>query len=144
LSDYFKSVLLEGTAVHIRLNFWDASLPEDQNKMKYSWYQETDVFLLCFDVGDPNSLTAIQEEHILDIRQICPGAPFFLVGLKSDLRGGEHDRVSKESALKVAEELGAVEYHECSALTQQGIQELFQRVAEFGYKKQLQPPQEKQ
>jgi GTPase SAR1 family protein len=63
-----------------------------------------------------------------------PGTPWILVGLKSDLRDSEQAKVSKEEALKFAQEHQAVEYHECSTLTQQGLKNVFERAIILGLK----------
>ena len=54
----------------------------------------------------------------------------FTVGTKSDLRndssaGSEVEYTTKEDAMKMVEEVGAVKYMECSALTQEGVKEVF-------------------
>ena len=57
--------------------------------------------------------------------------PFILVGTKSDLREDPKNShlavVSKEDGRVLAEELGAYEHMECSALTQDGLKEVFDR-----------------
>jgi hypothetical protein len=57
-----------------------------------------------------------------------------LVGTKCDLRDGIQDKISNTAALAFAEKHGAAEYHECSALTQEGISTIFDRAAILGVK----------
>ncbi|XP_065920192.1 ras-related C3 botulinum toxin substrate 1-like [Dysidea avara] len=50
-------------------------------------YPETDVFLMCFSLVDPNSYENIKELWHPEIRHFCPNStPLVLVGTKLDLR----------------------------------------------------------
>ena len=98
-------------------------------------YPQTDVFLVCFSTVFPSSLVNIQKQWISEIRKYCPTTPFLLVGTKIDLRNSpeEIERLAKkkerpisyEEGLKVAKQLKAVKYVECSSLNQQGIRDVF-------------------
>ena len=66
-----------------------------------------------------------------EIKHHCSAAPFILVGTKCDLRN-DPEIASKVSQIlttadgeKLAKEVGAVQYKECSALTQDGLKEVF-------------------
>jgi cell division control protein 42 len=70
-------------------------------------------------------------QWVPEINYHCPKAPFLLVGTKEDLRDDAstieklatvgQKPISVKAAEKLARELGAVKYLECSALTQVGI-----------------------
>jgi hypothetical protein len=70
-----------------------------------------------------------------EISHHCPGVPFVLVGNKIDLRDDREtiqrlsDRglrpISTEQGEELARRIGAVRYVECSALTQQGLKNVF-------------------
>jgi len=70
-----------------------------------------------------------------EITHHCPKTPFLLVGTQIDLRddAGTIEKLSKvkqkpitvEAAEKLARELRAVKYVECSALTQKGLKNVF-------------------
>ena len=63
-----------------------------------------------------------------EITHHCRGTPFLLAGLKIDLRDDQDTRdelarnrqkpITYEQGVRLANELGAVKYVECSALTQ--------------------------
>jgi small GTP-binding protein len=118
----------------INLSLWDTAGGEDYHRLRPLSYPQTDVFLLCFDVTKPQSLEGLRDEFAPEIKHHCPGTPWILVGLKSDLRDGIQDKVSKIDALKFAEDYGAAEYHECSALTQGGLKNVFDRAIAVGLK----------
>ena len=70
-----------------------------------------------------------------EITHHCPKTPFLLVGTQVDLRddAGTIEKLSKnkqkptasEGGEKLARELRAVKYVECSALTQKGLKNVF-------------------
>lgn len=69
----------------------------------------------------------------------CPGVPFLIVGTQVDLRDDPQimeklQREKKEPVApgkgeRLARELGAVKYVECSALTQKGVKNVFDDVS---------------
>ena len=74
-------------------------------------------------------------QWVPEIMHHCPKTPFLLVGTMIDLRddAATIEKLSKvkqkpitiEAAEKLGQELGAVKYIECSALTQKGLQDVF-------------------
>lgn len=78
----------------------------------------------------------VTNKWLPDIAHHCPGTPYLLVGTKVDLRD---DRYTLEMLAKknkqvvtfkdgeeLARHLKAVKYMECSALTQIGVQDVFE------------------
>mmetsp|Transcript_28421 Transcript_28421/g.45715 ORF Transcript_28421/g.45715 Transcript_28421/m.45715 type:complete len:104 (+) Transcript_28421:446-757(+) len=71
-----------------------------------------------------------------EIRRHRPGVPIILVGLKSDLRksqvhkkdyeDGRPSIVSCEQGEEMAKNIGATKYMECSALTRDGLEDVFE------------------
>lgn len=70
-----------------------------------------------------------------EIRQHCPRAPILLVGTQADLRQDvkvliqlaqyKEQPVDPQEACVCAEEVQAISYMECSALTQKNLKEVF-------------------
>jgi len=126
----------------------DTAGQEEYSRLRALSYPETDVFLLCFSVVSPASFDNIKTKWYPEIRYMssrkttqylllllshhCPGAKCILVGTKIDLR---EDKATMESlkgeklpscemGKKVAEDIHAETYLECSALTQEGLKKV--------------------
>ena len=49
-------------------------------------YPNTDVFLVCFSIINPDSYDNVREKWVPEIQKHCGQAPFLLVGTQMDLR----------------------------------------------------------
>merc|ERR1712142_1002973 len=98
-------------------------------------YPQTDVFLVCFSVIANSSFENVKTKWVPEIQHHAPNVPILLVGTKSDLRKDENtikqlnsrqqSMVAVDSAQRMAKEIGAVNFLECSALTQEGLKQVF-------------------
>lgn len=112
------------------LGLFDTAGQEDYDRLRPLSYPQTDVFLVCFSVVSRASFENVKEKWFPEVRHHCPGVPCLIVGTQVDLRDDPAARarldkqkakpVSFEDGERLARELGAVKYVECSALTQKG------------------------
>ena len=117
------------------LGLFDTAGQEDYDRLRPLSYPQTDVFLVCFSVTSPASFENVQEKWVPEVRHHCPGVPCLIVGTQVDLRddpavieklGKQKQRpVTSEHGERLAREVGAVKYVECSALTQRGLKNVF-------------------
>ena len=94
---------------------------------------------MCFSIDNPDSLDNVTEKWLPEVNHFCPTVPILLVGTKKDLRNDPdvHEElskrklkpVSKEDARLVAERTKCYTYIECSALTREGVREVFDTAA---------------
>lgn len=80
----------------------------------------------------------MREKWFPEVHHHCPGVPCLIVGTQTDLRDDPAVReklskqkmqpVRKEDGDRMAKELGAVKYVECSALTQYKLKDVFDEV----------------
>uniref|UniRef100_A0A1I7T986 Ras-related C3 botulinum toxin substrate 1 n=1 Tax=Caenorhabditis tropicalis TaxID=1561998 RepID=A0A1I7T986_9PELO len=132
--NYSAQMNLDGNIVNLGL--WDTAGQEDYDRLRPLSYPQTDVFILCFSVVSPVSFDNVATKWIPEIRQHCPDAPVILVGTKLDLRDEPEPMrqlqaegkspISKAQGLKMAQKIKAIKYLECSALTQQGLTQVFE------------------
>ncbi|KAE8863728.1 hypothetical protein PTNB73_06935 [Pyrenophora teres f. teres] len=117
------------------LGLFDTAGQEDYDRLRPLSYPQTDVFLVCFSVTSPASFENVREKWFPEVHHHCPGVPCLIVGTQVDLREDTavKDKLSKqrmapvkkEDGERMARELGAVKYVECSALTQYKLKDVF-------------------
>ncbi|ODQ67445.1 beta-1,3-glucan synthase regulatory subunit [Nadsonia fulvescens var. elongata DSM 6958] len=135
--NYVSDVNIDGRRIELAL--WDTAGQEDYDRLRPLSYPDSNVILICFAIDSPDSLDNVQEKWVSEVMHFCQGTPFILVGCKVDLRDDpktieELSRTSQrpvtfEEGKAVAQKVGATEYLECSARTQQGVREVFESAA---------------
>lgn len=107
------------------LHLLDTAGQEDYDKLRPLSYANASVFLVCFSVASRTSFENIRDKWYPELRRYSPGVPFILVGTQSDKRSSSGSFVSTSEATKLSKELGAITYAECSALTREGLRDIF-------------------
>lgn len=132
--NYMATVMVDSEPINLSL--FDTAGQEDYDRLRPLSYPQTDIFIIIYSIISPSSFSNIKQKWYPEITHHCPGVPYILVANKCDYRDDEYflkeikDRkgiepVTMEQGKKLAKEIGAVAYVECSALTQCGISELF-------------------
>jgi len=131
--NYSANVMVDGKPINLGL--WDTAGQEDYDRLRPLSYPQTDVFLVCFSVISTSSYENVKTKWVPEIQHHAPGVPILLVGTKSDLRKDEATKkqltqrnqamVTLDKANEMAKAVGAVKYLECSALTQEGLKQVF-------------------
>lgn len=121
--NYSANVMVDSRPINLGL--WDTAGQEDYDRLRPLSYPQTDVFLICFAVNNPTSFRNIKGKWIDEIRSHAPKTPFILVGTKADTRSSADSSVSKAEALALCDELKGYKYMECSAMTQDGLKQVF-------------------
>jgi len=131
--NYSANVMVDGRPVNLGL--WDTAGQEDYDRLRPLSYPQTDVFLVAFSIISPHSFDNVKSKWWPEIQHHAPGVPIILVGTKSDLRNDQSmvqqlsakgmSIVTSEEAASRSDEIGAVKYLECSALTQEGLKNVF-------------------
>ncbi|OBA22565.1 ras-domain-containing protein [Metschnikowia bicuspidata var. bicuspidata NRRL YB-4993] len=132
--NYSASVMIDGEP--IKLGLWDTAGQLEYDRLRPLLYPQTEIFICCFSVVNPLSFQNVKQKWIPEIMHHSPrDILVLLVGTKTDLRDephildelqGKHQTpVLFQQGQKLAKEVGAVRYMECSSTTQTGVQELF-------------------
>lgn len=103
--------------------------------LRHLCYKNADVFLLCYSVVRPCSFRNLKDKWVPEIRHRCPDSHLVLVGTQLDLKedvqvliqlaDNQQRPVDAEEGRRFAQELGAVSFTECSALTQKNLKDVF-------------------
>lgn len=148
--NYSAAVMVDG--VPLTLSLWDTAGQEDYDRLRPLSYPQTDVFLVCFSLINPDSLRNVIIKWLPELRLNAPDAKIVLVGTKQDLhqsrRGSRiaealkasgHAMVNEADALALAHKIGA-KYVACSALTQRGLKHVFDEAVRAVIAKPPPPP----
>ncbi|KAI3573237.1 P-loop containing nucleoside triphosphate hydrolase protein [Fusarium oxysporum f. sp. albedinis] len=129
--NYITNCIVDGQAVEFAL--WDTAGLEDYARLRPLAYSNANIILIGFSVEDLCSLNNVKCK---EATRLCPGVPVVLVGLKKDLREdptttrkiGENSLrfVTEHEGEIVAYEIGAKMYLECSSLSGEGVDTVFE------------------
>ncbi|KAK9456967.1 P-loop containing nucleoside triphosphate hydrolase protein [Dipodascopsis uninucleata] len=131
---YVTDCRVDGKSVQLAL--WDTAGQEEYERLRPLSYAKAHVILVGFAVDTLDSLDNVSSKWIIEINELCPNTPIILVGLKKDLRNDpdfvermrrrNQQFVSPSEAELVARQVGARKYIECSALTGEGVDNVFE------------------
>lgn len=123
--NHIAPMVIDGMTINLEL--WDTAGQEGYARIRPLAYNTADVFLICFDITNKTSLDNVKKEWAPELRGHCKDVPIILVGAKVDLRKDKSKPSTDQKAGEnMVAEIKAVKYLECSALTQEGLTELFE------------------
>lgn len=120
----------------VQLALWDTAGQEEYERLRPLSYSKAHVILIGFSINSPDSLENVASKWIEEVNRLCPGIPVILVGLKKDLRNSETETedmrnkgisfVDPKQGETMAQQIGAKRYIECSALTGENVDQVFE------------------
>eukprot|EP01129_Flabellula_baltica_P013675 TRINITY_DN639_c0_g1_i1.p1 TRINITY_DN639_c0_g1~~TRINITY_DN639_c0_g1_i1.p1 ORF type:complete len:692 (-),score=158.54 TRINITY_DN639_c0_g1_i1:21-2096(-) len=132
--NYSANIIVDGKPINLGL--WDTAGQEDYDRLRPLSYPQTDVFLCCYSVTNRASFENIRHKWVPELDYHCPEVPKIVLGLKSDLKNNPstierfealgQQPLTTEDGIRLANEVGAYCAMECSALTGDNINEVFQ------------------
>jgi small GTP-binding protein len=120
----FKTTNIPYGGRTIKLNIWDTAGQERFRTITTSYYRGSHAVILAFDLTDNSPFPSL-DDWIGQIRHIIPNSKIFLVGTKADMQHAIDRHVIEE----YAEDKGVI-YTETSAMTGQGIDDLFRLIVQ--------------
>ena len=130
--NFAVSIMVDDRPVYLGL--YDTAGQEDYDRLRPLSYGNTDVFLVCFSLVSQDSYDNVKSKWAPEVRHYCGNVPIVLVGTKLDLREDKEATQNLEGratitypqGLALASDIGALKYLECSALTTQGLKDVFE------------------
>uniref|UniRef100_A0A336L1H2 CSON002872 protein n=1 Tax=Culicoides sonorensis TaxID=179676 RepID=A0A336L1H2_CULSO len=119
----------------INLLLYDIAGNEIYEIIRPQLYEDAKICLMCFSVVNPESFENIKYCWYPEIKECIPDISIILVGTKMDLRFDERvvkklqddnlSPITHSQGLELSRQLKCAKYIECSAVTQDGVDELF-------------------
>ncbi|KAG5421511.1 rho2 [Candida metapsilosis] len=125
--NYVTDCRIDGKAVQLAL--WDTAGQEEYERLRPLSYNNSHVVLIAFALDTPNSFENTRSKWVQEVKKYCPNTPYILCGLKKDLRSNTKDRrrfVQVDMGEDMARIIGAKTYLESSALTGEGVDDIFE------------------
>ncbi|KAH6604882.1 hypothetical protein Trco_006589 [Trichoderma cornu-damae] len=116
-----------------RFEFYDTSCPENWRLL------DPDVIVICYDISQRLSLINMKRYWINEVKQSfarMDSLPVVVLGLKRDLRSEEDPNgiIYPQDAYRMAQEMRADRYVECSAVTGELIGPAFEDICKTAVK----------
>lgn len=110
----------------VKLEIWDTAGQESYKPLAPIFFQNSSIAVLVFDVTEPKTIDSLgyYNDILKEYEQDCFIA---VVGNKIDLE--DERKISYEEGKAYAEKIGSNFYMETSALTGEGVSELFSALA---------------
>ena len=117
----------DGTTVSLQI--WDTAGQERYHSVSKLFFRDSGIAFICFESGDEQS-TAEVPNWIKRVKEESPHCLFFFVLTKSDLHTSEEmEKLEKDAQTRFAE-YNPKKIYVTSALSRDGVQELFNDAAE--------------
>ncbi|KAJ8271711.1 hypothetical protein COCON_G00105700 [Conger conger] len=134
--DCYKPTVYENTGVEvfmdgiqISLGLWDTAGNDTFRGIRPMSYQQADVVLLCYSVANHTSFANVRHKWINEIRGHLPQVPVLVVATQTDQREMGSSRahcLSSSEGKRLAQDIRAKGYLECSAISNRGVQQVFE------------------
>ena len=132
--------VISSKGIPLLLDLWDTALGCMGDGLGISSscqppYSQSDVFILCYQVCDPvrKRFNELKDYWFPVLNSYYPGVPVVLTATKIDLRVNTGSVLTREEGEKLAGEHNA-SYIEISSLRNLGLESLFVKVADVGYR----------
>ncbi|KAJ8281311.1 hypothetical protein GJAV_G00066070 [Gymnothorax javanicus] len=120
-------VFMDG--VQISLGLWDTAGNDTFRGIRPMSYQQADVVLLCYSVANHTSFASVRQKWLFEVREHLPEVPVLVVATQTDQREMGPYRahcLSASEGKRLAQDIRAKGYLECSALSNRGVQQVFE------------------
>ena len=94
----------------IKFHLFDTSGQEKYENLRAMSYKSTDVFIICFSLNDPESLTNVKNIWAPEIKKGSPKAKIILVGT---ILNNQNKIAESKEGKEMMKKIGAYEYVEC-------------------------------
>lgn len=118
------------------VSLYDTAGQQDYEAVRAFTYHQSDVIVACFSMADRESFYNIQDVWVPEIRRYLGNKKqMILLGTQSDCanKSSEEKRVQTDEGSRLADEIGAVSFLECSAYDQTSVTKVFESIVNVAF-----------
>lgn len=97
-------------------------------RLRGYYLTDSDVCLICFSVESPTSYEEVRTKWLGEVQRAVPDTELVLVGMQIDKRDENAECLTKEDGERLAEEIGAKKYIECTSNKPEEMKKLLDEV----------------
>lgn len=128
----FQVQMMQIESTQLKLQLWDTAGQEIYRAITQSYYRDTDVAIIVYDITDQGSFNSLKE-WVDNVRSHAPATCIIgIVGNKKDLETTGQRKVSYDDG-KIFAESHNFPFFETSALTGENVRALFEHLAFEAY-----------
>ncbi|XP_077294608.1 ras-like GTP-binding protein RhoL [Arctopsyche grandis] len=133
--NYADNITVDGQQFNMTL--WDTAGQEDYERLRPLSYPNTDCFIICYSISTRASYENIYTKWFPEIKHFSPTIPIVLVGTKKDLRvpNTKDEIITFTEGKRLKKKIKAASFIECSAVSQEGLREVFEAAVRAVLKK---------
>ena len=109
----------------VQMILWDSACTSDFDEIRRKSYAQTNVFIMCFALDTPVTLTNVQTKWMQEIENYKESALIVLVGTKMDQR-----QMTEELIGSIRAKINPKIYMDVSAISNINVNELFHLIAQ--------------
>ena len=121
---------------NFKLTLLDTSGAKEKADVRKLAYQGCDAIVLCFDLTERSSFESIELRWLPELSALPANTPIYIAGCKKDAANNEKPAISERQIQELVEKVGAAAFIECSAKTNESVEDLFQLIVEPKVQKQ--------
>lgn len=111
------------------VSIFDSAGEHEYTELRSFSYKDSEVLLLCFSVSDRDSFESVKDFWAPEVKDFLgKRVPIIVVATQTDTRSDLRGDISTEEGQKMAKEIGAERYLECSSSDQQSVLSVFENV----------------
>ncbi|KAK8878175.1 Ras- protein Rab-31 [Tritrichomonas musculus] len=126
-AEFYEGVInLDSNGNSIKFEIWDTAGQEAYRSLTPVFFKQSVIAIFVFDITNPKTLETL-DYYVKALRDYEPNCFIAVVGNKIDL--ADDRKVSREEGQEYANKVGTEFYMETSAMTGEGINNLFEALA---------------
>ena len=113
--------------VYTRITIWDGIVSGYRTDYRPIAYKDTDLVILLYSINAYKTFDNIKTKWLAEVQTFSPDVNILVIGNKKESRlNNNRKTVSYEDGCRLAEDLKAVGFMECSAFDEEGLNNVVQ------------------